>query len=717
MTIICTGRCARGLRGKVATIVGLLMLLNGSIDAAIFMVENADDAGLGSLRQAILSANALPGPDEIHFNIPGPGPHIIVPLTELPPLVDPTTIDATTQPGFSGVPLVALDGGQATLLGIVAGVRILGGNSTVRGLMIYQFGSLVFSGSGISMQGNGNNVIEGNYIGLDPWGDMFAGNSIGIECLNSSNNRVGGPQPASRNVISGNFWGIEMGNNLLTLGSNNLVQGNFIGTAPNGTSRADNIADGILITGGQMNRIVGNRIAFNEWSGIRVTGTNSGGNTFSQNVIYDNGRLGINLQPPGEADASVTPNDSDDSDTGPNSLQNFPVIGNVSGPGGSTVITGQLISTPNHRFMLEFYRSTRADPSGFGQGEVYLGSTLATTDVSGIASFTFTVGGTFLNQYFTATATDQETGDTSEFSQAVQAKAGTLGFEPTDYRVNENDGSAVLTVARVGGTYGDVSVDFATENGTAIGGSDFVSASGTLSFRDGEAAHSISIALIDDQVAESDESFTVKLSAPTGGALLGADSSATVLIVDDDPQPQMNINDVVITEGTDGTLTANFGVSLSSANSKRIMVSYATADGTALAGTDYDPAQGTLIFRPGQTVQSIPVTIASGQLQTVEKRFFMNLSQCVNATLQSSQGQCTIRQLRLLITRNAGEIMLQFPTGTAQSYALEQNTDLNDRLGWRALAGADSLQGTGEVLTFRDTAQGHGRCYRVRLLP
>ena len=105
------------------------------------------------------------------------------------------------------------------------------------------------------------------------------------------------------------------------------------------------------------------------------------------------------------------------------------------------------------------------------------------------------------------------------------------------------------------------------------------------------------------------------------------------------------------------------------------------------------------------------------QLQTVEKRFFMNLSQCVNATLQASQGQCTIRQLRLLITRNAGEIMLQFPTGTAQSYALEQNTDLNDRLGWRALAGADSLQGTGEVLTFRDTAQGHGRCYRVRLLP
>src|SRR5439155_26348572 len=122
-----------------------------------------------------------------------------------------------------------------------------------------------------------------------------------------------------------------MGNNLLTLGSNNLVQGNFIGTAPNGTSRADNIADGILITGGQMNRIVGNRIAFNEWSGIRVTGTNSGGNTFSQNVIYDNRRLGINLQPPGEADAPVTPNDRDDSDTGPNPLQNVTGTGSVRG--------------------------------------------------------------------------------------------------------------------------------------------------------------------------------------------------------------------------------------------------------------------------------------------------------------------------------------------------------------------------------------------------
>ena len=83
MTIICTGRCARGLRGKVATIVGLLMLLNGSIDAAIFMVENADDAGLGSLRQAILSANATPGADTIRFAITT-GPQSIALTSELP---------------------------------------------------------------------------------------------------------------------------------------------------------------------------------------------------------------------------------------------------------------------------------------------------------------------------------------------------------------------------------------------------------------------------------------------------------------------------------------------------------------------------------------------------------------------------------------------------------------------------------------------------------
>ena len=194
----------------------LLLLGVGGTNGAIFTVENTDDAGVGSLRQASVSANLLPGPDQIHFNIPGPAPHVIDPLTELPPLIDAVTIDATTQPGYTGAPLIAMNGDQATFVqsGFIAGLRLVGGNSTVRGLMIYSFGSLLlWGGTGISIVSSGN-VIEGNYIGLDPFGFNFAGNTMAIECLGCVNNRIGGPDPASRNVISHNFAGIVITNSL-----------------------------------------------------------------------------------------------------------------------------------------------------------------------------------------------------------------------------------------------------------------------------------------------------------------------------------------------------------------------------------------------------------------------------------------------------------------------------------------------------------------------
>src|SRR4051812_39800876 len=114
--------------GIGVTIAAMILLQVGK--GAVFTVVTEDDAGLGSLRQAMLTANATPGVDEIHFNIPGAGPHIIVPLTELPALIEPVTIDGTTQPGYSGAPLIALDGSIATGPGLTAAIRIVAGNST-----------------------------------------------------------------------------------------------------------------------------------------------------------------------------------------------------------------------------------------------------------------------------------------------------------------------------------------------------------------------------------------------------------------------------------------------------------------------------------------------------------------------------------------------------------------------------------------------------------
>ena len=78
-----------------------------------FVVTNTGDSGAGSLRQAILDANAHPGADRIEFNIPGSGFHTITPLTALPTISDPVTIAGSTQPGFIGSPIIELDGSAA----------------------------------------------------------------------------------------------------------------------------------------------------------------------------------------------------------------------------------------------------------------------------------------------------------------------------------------------------------------------------------------------------------------------------------------------------------------------------------------------------------------------------------------------------------------------------------------------------------------------------
>ena len=185
-----------------------------------FVVTNANNHGTGSLRQAILDANATVGPDNIVFNIPGAGVHTINLLLALPEIKDPAVIDATTQPGYAGTPLIELNG--AGVGNNQAGFRITAGNSTIRGFVLNRFTNGL---SAILISTNGSNVIQANYIGLNSAGTLRSGNSVGIIISNSSNNLIGGTTPATRNVISGSsFDGISM------TGSNNQIMGNFIGT-------------------------------------------------------------------------------------------------------------------------------------------------------------------------------------------------------------------------------------------------------------------------------------------------------------------------------------------------------------------------------------------------------------------------------------------------------------------------------------------------------
>ena len=285
------------------------------------LVTNTNDSGVGSLRQAILDSNADTGDrDTIVFNIPGSFVRTITLASALPQIIQPVVIDATTQTGYAGTPLIELNGN-----GLVAiGLNILAGNSEVRGLVINRFG-----GAGIFLQANGGNVVEGNYIGTDATGTVRQANSgHGILVL-SANNRIGGPG-AARNLISGNGGtGIKLET---TTATTNLIQGNYIGVNASGFGPIGNVGGGIALENGPAGNTIG---------GLSSAGTG--------NVISGNGNIGIALFGANVTGNTVIGNRIGTDSLGTTSLPNDGDgihIANGSGNviGGTAAGTGNLIS-------------------------------------------------------------------------------------------------------------------------------------------------------------------------------------------------------------------------------------------------------------------------------------------------------------------------------------------------------------------------------------
>lgn len=441
-----------------------------------YTVTNTNDSGEGSLRQALLNANANVGTANIGFNLPGgDGVKTIAPASPLPAITDKVNIDGYTQPGASPATadasanlLVELKGNGGI------GLNLQTDNSTVRGLAINRFAYQVY----IEGAGSTGNTVEGNHLGTDAAGTQPLGNGTGVEISDAKDNTIGGTTPAARNVISGNGIGVEIydGNNPGDA-TGNLVQGNYIGIKANGTEALgntfglyieadDNVVGGatrgarnvisgntyaaVYITrsyaalGGTGNRVQGNYVGTgkdgasdlgNASYGVIVVGSyNSiGGNEARSNVIahsdrdgvvvfggignailansiYANTEQGIDLNHDG-----VTANDPGDADTGTNNLQNYPVLSSVAVSGGTATVKGTLDSTPDTYFTVQFF----SDPSAGDEGKTLLGQQTVKTGTDGKASFTFTASGVSEGDSVTATATDQYTDDTSEFSSPV----------------------------------------------------------------------------------------------------------------------------------------------------------------------------------------------------------------------------------------------------------------------------------------------------------
>jgi CSLREA domain-containing protein len=384
------------------------LIVNSNADPG----DGVCDATECTLREAITAANARPGLDLIAFNIPGIGPHSIQVQSALPVITDPVVLDGTTQPGFSGRPLIELDGSQA---GAAYALTILAGNSTVRGLVINRF-----SGDGIRLVSGAGNVIEGNSIGTDVTGTLALGNAgNGVRIVDSPKNVIGGTNPesriphlASRNLISGNT-----GSGVFIQGeraTGNLVQGNFIGTERGGRSPLGNGKHGVLIAAGA-HTIGGtakgaeNTIAFNGSGGIVVV--EGAGNAFLSNSIFGNTGLGLDLGNDGK-----TLNDDEDRDTGPNNLQNAPEMSSLTVEDGQTIVTGNLRSKPNTAFRLEFFLTDAGQGLDPREGERFIGATMVRTDERGTVAFKFNFPEQLASgQVVTATATDPNF-NTSEFS-------------------------------------------------------------------------------------------------------------------------------------------------------------------------------------------------------------------------------------------------------------------------------------------------------------
>jgi hypothetical protein len=374
--------------------------------AATFVVTNTNNAGAGSLRQAILDANASTGTrDFIHFNIPGDGVQTIAPTSFLPTITDPVVIDGLTQPGTTGMPLIQIDGIDA---GAQAnGLFITAGGSTVSGLVITRFGAGGqpgdFGGAGIVIQGAGGNILEQNFIGVAADGlTSMPNRADGVFIDNSPNNRIG---PAS-NILSGNSrYGVMLSGGGTT---GTTIVGNLLGVDLEGNAPASSTqVGGIGIFGASGTSIGGaapgsaNTIGFNAINGVHVaSGT---GNTMSRNRFVANGELGINL-----GAAGVTANDPGDADTGPNDLLNYPVLTAVAGG-----VQGTFNGLPNATYLIEFFASPACDASGNGEGTTFLAAVGIGTDGAGNATIPFVT--TPVNQQITATTTDTS-GNTSEFS-------------------------------------------------------------------------------------------------------------------------------------------------------------------------------------------------------------------------------------------------------------------------------------------------------------
>ena len=185
---------------------------------------------------------------------------------------------------------------------------------------------------------------------------------------------------------------------------------------------------------------------------------------------------------------------------------------------------------------------------------------------------------------------------------------------------------------------GQVTVNYATSDGTATAGTDYTTTSGMLTFSAGTTTQTITVSITDDTLDEDDETFTVTLSNPSGATL--ATASATGTIRDNDALPALDVYAASSAEDT-GALTISF--TLAGVSGRQATVDYATSDGTATAGTDYTATSGTITFAPGESRKRVQVLLTDDMTEEGEETFTITLSNPVNMYIPPMRDKVTAR--------------------------------------------------------------------------
>lgn len=283
--------------------------------------------------------------------------------------------------------------------------------------------------------------------------------------------------------------------------------------------------------------------------------------------------------------------------------------------------SGTSMAAPHVTGAVALYAAAKPDASPSTIREAILRSATPTTSLSGR---TATGGRLSVMDAINYTAWPTVSVSSAQGLESVNGTAGWINF---DVSISDELSESF-------------SVNFATSNGTAIAGSDYGAASGTLTFRPGETTQRIRIELIDDNRAESNENFFIRLSdLSTASARLGSNPGVGTILNDD--TPQLIVNDVTSSESAG---TFQFTVSLTAVSQSRVTVRVATADGAAKSAknADYTSFATTLTFNPGETSKTISVRIRNDRKAEQVERFFVNLSRATGVGILDSQGVGTI---------------------------------------------------------------------------